>query len=61
MGNKLAVKVAVIESESGWGSRVDDYMVCLSNDDAIKSIELLVKTLGEAIKSGYKDYDPAYF
>lgn len=31
---KLAVIVPVIESEKGWGSKVDDHMVCLSNDDA---------------------------
>jgi len=32
--SNLAVKVAVIERERGWGSRVDDYMVCLSLEDA---------------------------
>ncbi len=31
---KLAVKVTVIESERGWGSKVDDHMVCLSTEDA---------------------------
>jgi hypothetical protein len=30
----LAFKVAVIESEAGWGSKIDDYMVCLTVDDA---------------------------
>lgn len=30
----LAIKIAVIESESGWGSKIDDYMVCLSVEDA---------------------------
>jgi hypothetical protein len=30
----LAVKIAVIESEKGWGRKIDDYMVCLSVDDA---------------------------
>jgi hypothetical protein len=33
MGN-LAVKIAVIESEAGWGRKVDDWMVCLSMEDA---------------------------
>jgi hypothetical protein len=28
-----AFKIAVIESESGWGRKIDDYMVCLSTDD----------------------------
>ena len=37
MGN-LAVKVAVIESEAGWGRKIDDWMVCLSIEDA-KSFE----------------------
>lgn len=30
----LAVKIPVIESEAGWGRKVDDHMVCLSNEDA---------------------------
>lgn len=30
----IAVKVAVWEYERGWGSKVDDYMVCLSVEDA---------------------------
>lgn len=30
----LAIKIPVIESERGWGSKIDDYMVCLSNEDA---------------------------
>lgn len=30
----LAVKIAVIESEAGFGSRLDDWMVCLSIEDA---------------------------
>jgi len=33
MGN-LAVKIAVIESEAGWGAKIDDWMVCLSVEDA---------------------------
>lgn len=32
--SNLAVKISVIESESGWGRRVDDWMVCLSIEDA---------------------------
>ncbi len=32
MGN-LAVKIAVIESEAGWGRKIDDWMVCLSVED----------------------------
>jgi len=30
----LVVKVAVIESERGWGRKIDDYMVCLNVLDA---------------------------
>jgi predicted DNA binding protein len=30
----LAVKIAVIESEKGWGRKIDDWMVCLSVEDA---------------------------
>jgi hypothetical protein len=28
------VKVPVIENEAGWGSKIDDYMVCLTSEDA---------------------------
>lgn len=34
--SNLAVKIAVIESEAGWGRKVDDWMVCLSVEDAKK-------------------------
>lgn len=30
----LAVKIAVIESETGWGRKIDDWMICLSIEDA---------------------------
>jgi hypothetical protein len=30
----IAIKVAVIESEAGWGRKIDDYMVCLTTEDA---------------------------
>lgn len=29
-----AVKIAVIESEAGWGRKIEDWMVCLSVEDA---------------------------
>lgn len=29
-----AFKVELIESERGWGSKVDDYMICLTEEDA---------------------------
>lgn len=32
----LAVKIAVIESEAGWGRKIDDWMVCLTVEDALK-------------------------
>ena len=34
MPNNVAFRVAVIESERGWGRKVDDFMVCLTVDDA---------------------------
>ena len=34
MKNQLAVMVPVIESEKGWGQKIEDHMVCLTNDDA---------------------------
>lgn len=34
--SNLAVKVAVIESEAGWGSKIDDWMICQSVEDAKK-------------------------
>ena len=32
--SNLAVKIAVIESEAGWGRKIDDWMVCLSIEDS---------------------------
>lgn len=32
--SNLAVKIAVIESEKDWGRKIDEWMVCLSIDDA---------------------------
>jgi len=31
-----AVKIALIESERGWGRKIDDWMVCLTVEDAKK-------------------------
>ena len=36
---RVVIKVPVIESERGWGSKVDDFMVCLSVEDANAFIE----------------------
>lgn len=33
-----AVKVPVYEYERGWGSKIDDYMVCLTTEDAKKFV-----------------------
>lgn len=30
----IAIKVPVIESERGWGSKIDDHMICISEDEA---------------------------
>jgi hypothetical protein len=30
----VAIKIPVIESERGYGSKVDDYMICKSVEDA---------------------------
>jgi hypothetical protein len=30
----LALKVPVVESEAGWGRKIDDWMVCQSMEDA---------------------------
>ncbi len=29
-----AIQVPVIESEKGWGNKIDDYMICLTTEDA---------------------------
>ncbi len=34
--NNLAVKIAVWEFEKGWGSKIDDWKVCLTTEDANK-------------------------
>ncbi len=31
---QLAYRVAIYEYERGWGSKIDDYMICLSEEDA---------------------------
>jgi len=31
----LAVRIAVVESEAGWGRKIDDWMVCLTVEDAM--------------------------
>lgn len=33
--SKVAVKIAVWEYERGWGSKIDDWMVCQSVEDAL--------------------------
>lgn len=30
----IAIKVPVVESERGWGRKIDDWMVCLTIEDA---------------------------
>jgi hypothetical protein len=37
--SNTAVKIAVIESEAGWGRKIEDWMVCLSKEDA-KNFEI---------------------
>lgn len=32
--SNLAIKVPVIESEAGWGRKIDDWMIVLSVEDA---------------------------
>ena len=34
--NNTAVKIALIETEFVWGEKVDDWMICLTNEDALK-------------------------
>jgi hypothetical protein len=34
-----AIKVPVWEYERGWGSKIDDWMVCLTQEDAAKFVE----------------------
>lgn len=35
----LALKVPVWEYERGWGSKIDDFMVCLSKEDATEFVK----------------------
>ena len=32
----IAYKIPVIESEAGWGRKIDDWMICSSYDNAMK-------------------------
>ena len=36
---KIAYKVPVLESERGWGQKIDDYMICLTREIAKSFIE----------------------
>ena len=57
--HNLAVKIAVIESEAGWGRKIDDWMVCLSIEDA-KSFEKELISEGKKKNGGdYSDYGGA--
>lgn len=52
--SNLAVKIAVIESEAGWGRKVDDWMVCQSIEDAYDfRAEFNSKNTGESTPSWY--------
>jgi hypothetical protein len=31
----IAMKIPVIESEKGWGRKIDDYMVCIDSKDCL--------------------------
>ena len=54
--NKVGTKViGIIDTNSD--PTIIDYPIP-ANDDAIKSIEILLKPISEAILSGYKDYKP---
>lgn len=34
--NKTAVKIALIETEFVWGEKLDDWLICLTNEDALE-------------------------
>ncbi len=52
--SNLAVKIAIIESESGWGRKVDDWMVCQSIEDANEfRIEFNSKNTEESTPNWY--------
>lgn len=36
MNKNIAYKIEVIESEKDWGSKIDDYMVCLSIEQVLE-------------------------
>lgn len=49
-----AVRIPVIESERGWGRRIDDHMVCLSVEDAMEfKKEFNAKNTAEATPDWY--------
>jgi len=46
--------VPVIESERGWGSKIDDYMICLSYKDAEEFIkEFNSKNISTTVPNWY--------
>lgn len=51
---KAVVKIPVIESEAGWGRKIDDYMVCLTVADAENfRIEFNSKNTEETVPEWY--------
>lgn len=51
-----AFKVPVIESERGWGSKIDDYMVCISNDVAKNFIEIFNSSNNKEVTANWYMY-----
>lgn len=51
---KLAVKIAVYESEAGWGLKLDDWMVCLTTEDSLNfKIEFNSKNTAKSTPNWY--------
>lgn len=48
------VRIPVIESEKGWGRKIDDYMVCLTIEDAKKfEVEFNSKNMAKTVPDWY--------
>ena len=51
---RVAIKVQIIESEAGWGTKVDDHMICIDLENANQFIkEFNSKNTSKTVPSWY--------
>ena len=54
----FAYKIPIIESEAGWGSKIDDYMICITKDECkLFMKEFNSKNIGKSTPDWYMRCD----